>query len=267
MKEYADLLYRIGNCDCLDGMSAMDEESADIVVTSPPYDNLRDYGGHAWGQKKWESVLTALYRIIKPGGVVAWIVQDATVKGSKTGSSFKQALFAMHAGFLLHDVMIWRKDTFTAVGSLKSRYAPVFEYIFILSKGPPIVFNPIKDRVNKHAGVFQHGTLRQKNSSTVRASGHNKKLIQDFGQRHNVWDMSTVKGKKASMGHPATFPEGLVRDLIVSWTNEGAIVLDPFMGSGTTGAAALSCGRVFIGFEIFEDYFAIAEERMARVSV
>lgn len=249
--------------DCLERMKEIPDGSVDLTVTSPPYDSLRYYNqkGFSWEEDHWKTCLHHLYRVTKVGRSVVWIVSDETVKGSESGTSFKQALFAKEIGFNLHDTMIWEKTTFSAVGSLRSRYAPVFEYMFVLSKGVNKVFNPIKDKVNKHAGVSHHGTIRQKNGSTQPLNGiKSSKRVADFGQRHNVWRIT--EEKVLNKQHPAVFPLTLATDHIMSWSNEGETVLDPFMGSGTTGVACKNTNRNFIGIEMDPTYFAIAEKRI-----
>lgn len=231
--------------DCLEIMKTLEAGSVDLTVTSPPYDNLRTYNGSLddWSSEKWRSVISELFRVTKEGGAVVWIVGDATEKGSETGTSFNQALYAMACGFNLHDTMIWEKSTFSAVGALKNRYAPVFEYMFVFSKGKLKTFNPIKDKPNKNAGVSHHGTIRQPDGTVRELSGiKTGKVISDFGQRHNVWRIN--EEKSLNKLHPAVFPLALARDHIISWSNEGETVLDPFLGSGTTGVASVLAGRV-----------------------
>lgn len=248
---------RIYNEDCLVTMARMPDAFVDMTLTSPPYDNLRDYKGYSFN---FEKVAQELYRVTKPGGVVVWVVGDATINGSETGTSFKQALYFKEIGFNLHDTMIWSKSTFTAVGALVSRYAPVFEYMFVLSKGTLRTFNPIKDRVNKHAGELANGTIRQRDGSTKQISSHNRKKIPEFGQRFNIWEIANVGDRNQK--HPATFPLNLARDHIISWSNIGDLVYDPFMGSGTTAKMALVNGRNYIGSEISEEYCRIVEKRL-----
>ena len=233
----------------------------DLTVTSPPYDNLRSYNGCEWGEDIWRDVIQDLYRVTSKGGVVVWIVSDATVCGSETGTSFKQALWAIDCGFNLHDTMIWQKPTFTAVGSLATRYAPVFEYMFVFTKDRLKTFNPIKDRKNKYCGEKVHGTIRQKDGTSRSMSGKNKKTIAEYGQRFNVWEI-TPQRQRGKDKHPAPFPEQLANDHIASWSNKRDVVLDPFMGSGTTGVAAKNLNRNFIGIELDPEYFAIAEKRI-----
>ena len=151
-------LNKIYNEDCLITMAKMPDNYIDLTVTSPPYDNLRNYNGYSFD---FQSIAKELYRVTKSGGVVVWIVADATINGSETGTSFKQALYFKEIGFNLHDTMIWNKANFTAVGSLKTRYASVFEYMFILTKGKIKTFNPIKDRLNKSAKRKRSGGVRQ----------------------------------------------------------------------------------------------------------
>ena len=248
--------------DCLEYMEQKQDKSFDLTVTSPPYDNLRTYNQDqwSWGENDWKPIIQELYRVTAEGGVVVWVVGDATVKGSETGTSFRQALWAMECGFRLHDTMIWNKGGFTAVGALQTRYAPVFEYMFVWSKGKPKTFNPIKDRTNKNAGKTIQGTIRKRDGSTKLMSGIGK-TYGEYGQRFNVWDMHAEMSNKKRL-HPAPFPEHIAHDHIISWSNEGDTVLDPFMGSGTTGVACVNTSRNFIGIEIDTEYFGIAESRI-----
>lgn len=258
----------IGACtlylgDCLEIMPTLADGSVDLTVTSPPYDNLRTYNGslNDWTETKWQAIITEMFRVTKQGGVMVWVVGDATVKGSETGTSFRQALWAKECGFRLHDTMIWEKSTFSAVGALRTRYAPVFEYMFIFSKGAPKTFNPIKDKPNIHAGVAHHGTVRQTDGTTKAVVGiKTAKTVAEFGQRHNVWRINEEKALNKL--HPAVFPETLARDHILSWSNAGDVVFDPFLGSGTTGKMAMINGRKFIGIERDTNYFAIACRRI-----
>lgn len=158
----------------------------------------------------------------------------------------------------LHDTMIWNKGCFSAVGSLTTRYAPVFEYMFVLTKGKIETFNPIKDRLNIHGGKKISGTVREKDGS-VRAMSSSGKVMNEYGQRFNVWDISP---HRQVGGHPAPFPVALARDHIVSWSNPGDTVLDPFGGSGTTAIAAERTGRNWICIERDPDYYAMACDRV-----
>jgi len=247
--------------DCLKKMKDIPDGSVDLTVTSPPYDNLRTYKDSLeWGEHIWKPVLEQLYRVTKEGGVVVWVVGDATIKGSETGTSFKQALYAMECGFRLHDTMIWDKGTNGSIGSM-NRYADKMEYMFIFSKEKPKAANIIADRKNLRAGELQHGSLRQKDGTVRKTTNYGKKAIQEFGRRYNIWQIAPAKSK-ADRLHPAPFPPILAHDHIISWSNEGDVVFDPFMGSGTTGKMAKQLNRDFIGIEKVEEYFNIARDRI-----
>lgn len=250
--------------DCLEYMKQKQDKSFDLTVTSPPYDNLRTYNQDEWNwsEDDWKPIIKELYRVTSEGGVVVWVVGDATVNGSETGTSFRQALWAMECGFRLHDTMIWNKGGFSAVGALRTRYAPVFEYMFVFSKSKPKTFNPIKDRPNKHAGSIASGTIRQNDGSTKPMSKVMK--INDYGQRFNIWDISPHR-QSGQSAHPAPFPENLAHDHVISWSNERDTVFDPFMGSATTAVACKKTGRNFVGTEIDPTYYKLACDRIKNV--
>ena len=234
-------------------------ESIDLTVTSPPYDNLRTYKDSLeWDFEVFKEIAQELFRVTKQGGVVVWVVGDATIKGSETGTSFKQALYFKEIGFNLHDTMIYAKDGISFPD--KNRYQNSFEYMFIFSKGSPKTKNLIHDRKNISFGRIVSGTDRCKDGQTRVASCKGQK-IKKFGCRWNIWDIKANKGN-VKLNHPAAFPEALARDHIISWSNEGDTVLDPFMGSGTTGKMAIQLNRDFIGIEKVKEYYDIAEERI-----
>ena len=254
--------YSLYQGDCLGVMASLQEGSVDLVVTSPPYDNLRTYNQDElrWDETIWKGVLDNIYRLLKDGGVCVWVVADATVKGSETGTSFKQALYAKEIGFNLHDTMIWNKQFIVPKPS--NRYENSFEYMFVLSKGKPSSVNLVKDKHN--VGFNRKITGNKKNQHGVPTPLHgakNDKTVAQFGTRHNVWLIDTARGKKGH-SHPAPFPIQIAHDHIISWSNEGNVVLDPFLGSGTTGVAALNTGRKFIGIELDPGYFDIARKRI-----
>ena len=247
--------------DCLEIMKCMQTESVDLTVTSPPYDNLRTYNGNIeqWTFEKFQEIAKELYRVTKKGGAVVWVVGDSTVKGSETGTSFRQALCFKEIGFNLHDTMIYQKKT---PPKTHNRYEQEFEYMFVLSKGKPKTFNPIlipKKYMDKR---------------TNKAFGRNKTDEHDLGYssknkdriKGNIWEYLVGGGKttkdKIAYQHPAIFPDKLAYDHIISWSNEGDTVLDCFMGSGTTGKMAKLLNRNFIGIEIDKQYFEIAKERI-----
>ena len=242
--------------NCLDTMKRMADESVDLVVTSPPYDDLRTYNGYSFD---FESIATELFRVVKDGGVVVWIVGDAVHKGTESGTSFKQALHFMSLGFNLHDTMIYQKHNFSNPSN--NRYHQIFEYMFIFCKGRPKTFNPIIDRPNVEAGKigsWGKNTSRQVDGTMVE---NKRKVNKDFGMRYNIWRIKT----EMKPVHPAQFPQQLAIDHILSWSVEGDVVYDPFMGSGTTAKAAVLTGRAYIGSEISQEYADIAEQRLSEI--
>ena len=244
---------KIYNENCLDTMAKMPDNFIDLTVTSPPYDGLRDYNGYSF---PFEEIAKELYRVTKDGGIIVWVVGDATINGSESGTSFKQALFFKECGFNLHDTMIWSKGGFTAVGALKTRYAQVFEYMFVFVKGKLKTFNPLKDRLNKkQTGKFlKNKRLADGTMGEVGKYGQRNK----YGQRFNIWELSNTDRSE----HPAVFPKQLVNDHIVSWSNEGDLVYDPFMGSGTTAKMSLINNRNWIGSEISGEYVELSNKRI-----
>jgi site-specific DNA-methyltransferase (adenine-specific) len=242
---------------------AIPDASIDLVVTSPPYDNLRTYGGHTWD---FEGLAAQLWRTIKPGGVVVWVVADATVDGSETGTSFRQALHFKEIGFRLHDTMIYLKAGFSFPDHVRCHQ--VFEYMFCLSKGDVKTFNQIKDRKTIEGGKplgrdYKRG---RDGKSVMRAGSDTRGVREEWGGRSNVWLVkaggSNSAADKVAYNHPAIFPESLARDHILSWSNEGDAVLDPFSGSGTTINMARLMGRKGVGIEIHQEYCDIAVERL-----
>lgn len=247
-------------CDNVKGLRGLPDSCIDLTVTSPPYDNLRAYNGFSWDA---EALIAELYRVTKPGGVVVWVVNDATVKGSETGTSFRQALAFMAAGFNLHDTMIYQKAN--PIPQNHNRYEQCFEFMFVLSKGKPKTFNPIRVETKNAGKVFNWGdrkTTMDKNQCR-RDRGTEMIKTGDTKIKNNIFVYSIGGGKS---GHPAVFPEQLAADHIVSWSNPGDVVLDPFMGSGTTAKMALLNGRHYIGFEISDEYVQQAEQRIAEAA-
>lgn len=257
-------LNKIYNLDCREGMKLMDDNSVDLTVTSPPYDDLRTYGDDEfkWDFNVFKEVAQELYRVTKTGGVVVWVVGDAVKNGGETGSSFKQALYFMECGFKLHDTMIYEKNSSTFPAKLTSqRYSQIFEYMFVFTKGK--IRKDIKliaDKRNKWAGWTNWGQHSQYDVTGNLVKSSNIKPIAEFSLRTNIWKYSVSFNDKT--GHPAVFPEKLVEDHILSWTNKGDTILDPFMGSGTTAKMAMLNERNYIGFEKNEDYYKVSLDRV-----
>jgi DNA modification methylase len=258
---------KIYNENCLDTMAKMPDGFVDLTVTSPPYDNLRTYNGYSFD---FEAVAKELYRVTKQGGIVVWVVGDATVKGSETGTSFKQALFFKEIGFNLHDTMIYRKNNLTFPDT--NRYYQCFEYMFILSKEKPKTSNLLADRPNKQANKCVTGNYRDIDGSIKEKPGSKKKRTTNpFGIRWNIWEYNTgwqhSYTEEYLRNQPAIFPEQLANDHIISWSNEGDLVYDPFMGSGTTAKMAILNKRNWIGSEISKEYCEIVEKRINEIMI
>lgn len=257
-------LNRIYNHNCLQTMELMEDNSVDLILTSPPYDNLRTYTGEAiWTFNTFKLVATEMYRVMKEGGIAVWVVGDATLKGTETCTSFHQAIYFKTIGFNLHDTMIYQKDNPVPTGG-NNRYYQSFEYMFVLSKGTPKTFNPImKKRRNKHNDKRKYrikATGRQSDGTQVKKLYEYKETVK----LTNVWTYPVGGGVSVENGvnHPATFPIKLAEDQILSWTNEGDLVYDPFIGSGTTAIAARVNNRNFLGSEVSKEYVDVANERI-----
>lgn len=243
-------------------LAGFPDNSIDLTVTSPPYDSLRLYHGYSWD---FQALAPQLYRVTKPGGAVVWVVADATVDGSETGTSFRQALGFMGVGFKLHDTMIYR---IAGTGAKGSNYAywQEFEYMFVFSKGRPTTVNRLKDRVNATVGMKTWKSDKLEAQSTGRQ--HRGEVRELYGIRGNVWEyLVGWFGGDDTTEHSAPFPEKLAEDHILSWSNPGDVILDPFVGSGTTPKMAIKHGRRFIGVDISQEYCDLSRRRIGAVDV
>lgn len=250
--------------DCLEILKTLPNESIDLGITSPPYDNLRTYQGTLnWNFDIFTKIAKELTRVLKKGGVIVWVVGDATIKGSETGTSFRQALyFKDECGLNLHDTMIFKKNN-PIPQIYRKRYNNEFEFMFVLSKGAVITHNPIKIPC-LHAGLNLGKTTYKNFSKNEQKRTKIAKPVKSEKIKNNIWEYVVGKKKEDqdSKTHPAPFPLQLANDHIISWSNEGDTVLDPFMGSGTTGVACKQLNRNFIGIELVEDYFNVAKNRI-----
>lgn len=247
--------------DCAVVMQDIPDEYVDLVVTSPPYSELRNYNGYGFD---FEATSKQLHRIVKSGGVIVWVVGDQTTKDGECGTSFRQALHFQSLGFNIHDTMIYKKNAITYPDIY--RYYACFEYMFVFSKGMPKTFNPLKDRKNKHANMKVSGTERKVDGSLKEKPCKKRgAVIKEYGFRWNVWDYNVGicnYGDRAIAAHPATFPMALAKDHILSWSKPGDIVLDPMAGAGTTLLMAKETGRNYIGIEISEEYIDLINYRL-----
>ena len=246
--------------NCVEVMKNFEENSIDLTLTSPPYDNLRTYKGFVF---PFEEIAQELYRITKEGGIVVWVVNDATIKGSETGTSFKQALYFKEIGFNIHDTMIFQK-TNPIPQIYRKRYNGIFEYMFVFSKGKVKTHNPIKIDC-LHAGLELNGTTYKNYSKGEQKRGKMAKPVKKQKIKGNIWEYVVGKKKEdqSAKGHPAPFLCALAIDHINSWTNEGDVVLDPMNGSGTSCVSALKLGREYIGIDMSKEYCDLTRNRIS----
>lgn len=256
MEIYKDI--NIYNEDCRDTMQRMKEEGVkvDLTVTSCPYNNLRTYNhSSTWNFDIFKEIAKLLYDVTADGGVVVWVVGDATINGSETGTSFKQALYFMECGFKLHDTMLFEKNSSSFPAKRTgNRYTQIFEYMFVFSKGKPKTAHLICDKENKWKNFTNWGKNTNYNKNGELIQTNDIKPVPEFSPRNNIWKYTV--GFNINEGkHPAVFPYQLAEDHILTWSNEGDLIFDPFTGSGTTASAALCNNRNFIGSEIDKTYF------------
>lgn len=259
-------LNKIYNCDCLSGLRKIPDEFIDMVITSPPYDNLRSYDGYSFTHYYFLEIVRELYRVIKKGGVVIWIVNDQTNKHTESGTSFRQALEFQELGFCIYDTMIYAKNNPAPLNH--KRYEQSFEYMFVFSKGNIKTFNPIKEEC-KFVGKNRSGNRRQDKNAKLQGI-HTKGKVKKEKIKGNIWSYSVgnkLTNDKIAYEHEAIFPEQLVKDHIVSWSNEGDLVLDIFMGSGTVAKVAIENRRNFIGFEVSKEKCKNANVRINNLSI
>jgi site-specific DNA-methyltransferase (adenine-specific) len=257
---------KIYNENCLETMKRMQDCFIDLTITSPPYDNLREYNGYEFDFKK---IAKELFRVTKDGGVVVWVVGDATINGSETGTSFRQALFFKEIGFNLHDTMIYSRNTpFPST----TRYYQEFEYMFVFSKGKPNCFNYLTQRKTEETiRDAQRRNIKKTKARTkngkINTNRFSEKSKNDVNRiKSNIWKYNVGGGKTSvdelAYKHPAIFPEKLAKEHIYSWSNEGDLIYDCFMGSGTTAKMAHLQKRNWIGSEISKEYIDLSNKRL-----
>lgn len=240
-------------------MESLPDDCIDLTVTSPPYDNLRDYNGFTLD---WHKIIRELYRVTKPGGVVVWVVGDGIEDGGETGTSFRQALWAMGCGFNLHQTLFYDKTNGPPPDP--TRYERNIEFMFVFSKGKPKTINLLKDKKNNWAGFTNFGQKKVRNKNGDLEPRKNN-IINDYGKRLAVWAYATGAGyttKDRFADHPAMFPEALAHDHIASWSNAGELIFDPFSGSGTVAKMAFQNGRDYLGFDCSEEYCELSRRRV-----
>ena len=245
----------------LDTMKRMPNNFVDLTVTSPPYDGLRTYNGYSF---PFEEIAKELYRVTKQGGIVVWVVNDSTKNGCESLTSFKQAIyFVEQCGFNLHDTMIYAKQN--PIPLTHNRYEQQFEYMFVLSKGKPKTFNGLKEK-SKYGGEMASRTrsFYKTNTENEPTIQNKRGIISNEKLRNNIWYYIVGSTQTGKIKHPAIFPEQLANDHIISWSNEGDLVYDCFMGSGTVAKMSILNNRNWIGSEISSEYCNIIEERIKK---
>lgn len=243
-------------------LKTINNESVDMILTSPPYDTLRNYNNSLqWNFEIFKDIANELKRVLRENGVIIWVIGDSTTNGSESGTSFKQALYFKELGLNLYDTMIYRKLNYMPL--THKRYEQEFEYMFCFCKGKPKTFNPIMEKC-KYAGTKAGGQLYKTSDD---ATTDVRYVVKDKKIKGNIFEYHTGQAYTGKYKHPAMFPLELALDQIKSWSNEGDIILDPFMGSGTTGVACKKLSRDFIGIEIVNKYFDIAQERINNTNV
>lgn len=249
----------IYNIDCLSGLKEIEDLSIDLVITSPPYEDLRKYNGYIFGFNYFKEVANELLRCLKAGGVIIWVVADKTDNGSESGESFRQALYFKEVGFKLWDTMIFKKNN--PIPKNHRRYEQEFEYMFVFSKDKPKKFNPIKIPC-KFNGQKRTGTYRHnKDGELTRLNTEGQ--VKKTKIRGNIWSYTVGKNctkVSESHKHQAIFPDKLVEDHLKTWSDEGDLVLDPFMGSGTVARICKNMNRFYFGFEISKEYYELAKK-------
>lgn len=259
---------KLYNENCIDTMSHMSDNYIDLTVTSPPYDNLREYNGYSF---PFEEIAKELFRVTSKGGVLVWVVGDQTRNGSESGTSFKQALFFMQCGFRLHDTMIYQKKNYLPLNH--NRYDPEFEYMFVFSKGSPKTFNPLLVPCKTAGASYNYATRSSASSKERNGAVRTRdelKITNSHKYRGNIWgyDTGKHKGSKDDIWlHPATFPEKLAEDHILSWSNIGDMIYDPFAGSGTTSKMAEVNGRKWVASELSSEYCEIHNARIGNLQL
>ena len=235
----------------------MPEHCVDLVVTSPPYDNLRDYNGYNFDA---ESVGLGIMHVLKEGGVAVWVVGDR-IDGGRSLTSFEHAIMFRDLGFRVHDVMIYQKKNTPFMRS--NAYTNAYELMLVLSKGTPKTFNPLTCptvRNGKETAVYGKGPDGDNSKRRAVTLRKEKTLI-------NIWQYAVGLGgttrDRYAFEHKALFPEKLAADHILSWSNPGDIVLDPMCGAGTTLKMAALNGRQWFGIDVSEEYIALSARRVA----
>lgn len=248
--------------DAADILKRIPSDSIDLVVTSPPYDDLRNYNGYS---VDLHIVGTQLYRVLKNGGIVAMVIQDSTKNYGKSLTSFRTIVdWCDNIGFKLFETCIYHKNG-TEGAWWKNRFRVDHEYMPIFLKGDkPQYFNkePLKIP-SKHGGKVMSGSGNRRTDGTTTPIV--RREINPMKCRGTVWDYLMAGDKNPlKRKHPAVFPDKIPFDFIQCFCPEEGVVLDPFVGCGSTAVMAKVLDRNYIGIDISKEYCDLAEERIKK---
>ena len=241
-------------------LKTLPDECIDFVITSPPYDALRDYNGY---KLDLHGLGVELLRVLKDGGICVMVIQDSTRDFAKSLTSFRTIVdWCDNIGFRLFECNIYNRQG-TEGAWWKKRFRVDHEYMPIFLKGKrPQYFDKENIKIpSKHGGKIMTGAnIRTKNGQT----GSRKVKINPTKCPGTVMTFGNTCGgeSKLKSKHPAVFPNMLAYDMIECFCPEDGTVLDPFNGSGTTTLAAKCLGRNYIGIDVSEEYNKIARERL-----
>jgi len=252
--------------DNVEVMASFPPESIHAVITSPPYGDIFAYHGFSFN---FPAVAKQLYRVLHPTGYIAWVVRDEVVDGSITGETARQILGFLDLGFKIPLTIIYAKLGAPRVGSLNN-YNNEHEYVLVITKDTPFPANRLKDRLNRKGGRPKQKTSHRDNKTGFLRHKMGKKT-PFMGFRGSVWWYPT--GHRLAYasadtdlmeGFPAPMHEQLCKDLILSYSHLGDVVLDIFSGSGTTSKMCVLTGRNYIGIEISSEFCKLSRKRIHR---
>jgi DNA modification methylase len=262
-----DLL--IGDCHAV--LETIADESVALVLFSPPYDELRRYGGsYSFNLHKLGG---QIYRILRPGGVCVMVIQDQTIDGAKSLTTMRTIVdWVDNQGFRLFETLIYSRHGAPG-GASRYRFRVDHEYMPVFLKGEkPAYFEPshMATRAVTAGVVYASGAGRRGADGKIEYSAR-KTVVADMKSRGTIWhyDVSTnsvSQDARIKHRHPATYSDRLAYDHVMCWAEPGAMVVDPFIGSGTTAVTCLASGRKCIGIDVNPEYIALAEARCRLVT-
>lgn len=257
-----DWVDKVHCMECVEGMEMLPDDCVDLVVTSPPYDAVRKYNGFAFDLHQTGA---QIHRVLKDGGIAAMVIQDQTKDFGKSLTSFRTIIdWCDSFGFKLFECVIYRKNGSEGAW-WKHRFRVDHEYIPLFLKGDrPAYFDKQPLRVpSKHGGKVMSGSGNRRTDGAT--NGTVRREINATKCRGTIWNYLMAGDKNPlKRKHPAVFPDAIPSDLIQCFCPPGGIVLDPFIGSGSTAVQALKHERHFIGFDISQEYCDLCNQRLEK---